>query len=240
MTAFWSLAWGCVSFAALAAWYRWQLPKLFRQQEQSESAPNDESKTKTDVEAQPQPAATQRKRELLVAAICCVPLACLCGYRSAECADSVLSVLKLLLAYCVLMGVALTDLKFLRIPNPYVLTLLVGRVLFLVPELIFTYEGTLSRLLSSIVGGLGCLLFLMLVSRISRGGLGYGDVKLFGGLGFLFGVDGAAYTLLFACVFCALASVGLLLLRKKKWKDSLPMGPFVLLGYGVTVLLAVY
>ncbi|MCD8086236.1 MAG: A24 family peptidase [Clostridiales bacterium] len=240
MSVLWSLAWGCVSFVTLAAWYRWQLPKLLRQQEHAEPVPTDESATEPVTEVLPQPAATQPKRGLLLAALGCVPLACLCGYQAAQCANSPISILKLLLAYCVLACAALADVKFFRIPHPYVLTLLVGRVLFLVPELIFTYEGTLSRLLSSVVGGLGCMLFLMLVSKISHGGLGYGDVKLFGGLGFLCGLYGAAYTLLFSCILCALASASLLLFRKKTLKDTLPMGPFVLLGFVVTVLLAMY
>lgn len=244
---FWSTVWLCCAFVALAVCVKWQLQKLTRLPEETHvpSAPDPDVKSGAaygaGIKARlSSPSSPLRRSAILIAFLCSGLLACLCGYRASQCAGSILSILKLLLAFCVLECTAATDLKSRRIPNLYILLLLAGRIVFLVLELIFTYEGTMSRLISSVAGGFVCLLFLLLMNKISRGGLGYGDIKLFAALGFLCGFYGAIYTLLFACVLCAATSAGLLLLRKKTRKDSLPMGPFVLLGYGIAILLGAY
>ncbi len=183
---------------------------------------------------------TPRRAEPYIAAVCCAAASCLCGLQTAVNADSILSIIKLLLAFCVLECAAYADYKFTRIPNIYVIALLAGRALILVPELIFTYDGVWKRLISSALGGLLCLLFLLVVSKVSHGGIGFGDVKLFAGLGFLCGFYAAMYTLVFSCFLCAIVSVVFLISKKKKMKDSMPMGPFILFGYVVTLLLAFY
>ncbi len=181
-----------------------------------------------------------RSAEPIIVAVCCAAAACLCGVRVYQTADSVLSIIKMLLGFCVLECAAYADYKLTRIPNAHVLALLAGRALILIPELIFTYEGVWQRLISSVAGGFLCLLLLLIVSRVSHGGIGFGDVKLFAGLGFLCGFYAAIYTLVFSCFLCAVVSVGFLIAKKKGMKDSMPMGPFVLFGYAAVLLLAFY
>lgn len=67
----------------------------------------------------------------------------------------------------------------------------------------------------------------MLVSLLTKGGFGGGDIKLMAGLGLFYGVIGTV-SVLFIAVLTALFA-GLSLRRKKK-EYRLPFAPFLLLG----------
>lgn len=168
-----------------------------------------------------------------------VLLACLCGYRTAGTVDAI-SMLKLLVGLCVLNAAAMTDMELMRIPNTLVLMLPLARVLFLAAEFLIGDTHTVSRLISSVVGAAFCLVALLLVSALSRGGLGLGDVKVMTALGFLLGFYTTLYTLIFSCFASTGAAVLLLLTKKKTMKDAIPMGPFLYVGYVIVLLLGVY
>lgn len=68
---------------------------------------------------------------------------------------------------------------------------------------------------------------LLLVSLLTKGGFGGGDIKLMAGLGLFYGLIGTV-TVLFIAVLAALFA-GLALRRKRK-EYRLPFAPFLLLG----------
>lgn len=117
--------------------------------------------------------------------------------------------------------VAVSDLKYLRIPNKV--------LLFFVPVLAllvlaFPAGPYWQHVLGGLAGGGLVLLFALL------GGMGMGDVKLFALLGF---VLGPALTLLAFFVAAALGSVAgglLLLLGVVKRKQPVPFGPWLAAG----------
>ncbi len=263
MFAAWCFVWGAAALLSFFIFMRCHMPRLTKSTETKvTSARDDDDKEKAEPEADDKTKAeadddtrkhsadsdtadgtrhkSLRSAEPIIVAVCCAAAACLCGVRVYQTADSVLSIIKMLLGFCVLECAAYADYKLTRIPNAHVLALLAGRALILIPELIFTYEGVWQRLISSVAGGFLCLLLLLIVSRVSHGGIGFGDVKLFAGLGFLCGFYAAIYTLVFSCFLCAGVSVGFLIAKKKGMKDSMPMGPFVLFGYAAVLLLAFY
>lgn len=242
MSIIWSLLWGCVTFAAMTVCMQRHLPKLAHQQSVDMETSSEQSVVQTAVkdETQTAPGAKSLLPRQIAVLVVCTLLACLCGLLVARAADTPNSILKLLLAYVVLGCVSVCDLELMIIPNIYVLILLIGRGIMLVPELIFTYEGVWSRLLSSVVGALVCLISLVLVARLTQGGLGFGDVKLLVGLGFLCGLYAALWALIFGCFLSAFVSLFLLLSKKKTMKDALPLAPFILAGYTVTLLLGLY
>ena len=242
MSIFWSLLWGCVMFAGMTVCMQRHLPKLAHQQSVDMETSSEQSVAQTAVkdETQTAPRAKNLLPRQIAVLVVCTLLACLCGFFVAHAADTPNSILKLLLAYVVLGCVSVCDLELMIIPNVYVLLLLIGRGVMLVPELIFTYEGVWSRLLSSVVGAVVCLLSLLLVVFFTRGGLGFGDVKLLVGLGFLCGLYAALFALVFGCFLSAVVSAILLFSKKKTMKDALPLAPFVLAGYTVTLLLGLY
>lgn len=87
--------------------------------------------------------------------------------------------------------------------------------------------GFLNRLIGMAVG-FG-LLFLLAV--ISKGGMGGGDIKLCAGIGFWLGFPGFLYALLAASVIGSLVSIGLMVLKRKGLKETIPFGPFLMLGF---------
>lgn len=68
---------------------------------------------------------------------------------------------------------------------------------------------------------------LLLVSLLTKGGFGGGDIKLMAGLGLFYGVIGTV-TVLFIAVLVALFAG--LALRRKRNEYRLPFAPFLLLG----------
>lgn len=169
-----------------------------------------------------------------------VCLACLCGYRVAETVGSVISNFKMLCGLCVLCVACITDFKYLIIPNKLVLVLFCGRIISIVLELFFVPDMIAARLISSVIGAFTCLIVLSLVSKLTNGGLGAGDTKILCGIGFLCGIYAVVYTLVFACVACGIAAIFLLITKRKGMKDIMPMAPFILVGYIITIFMAVY
>jgi len=116
--------------------------------------------------------------------------------------------------------------------------------IFLPPSKVAYPGGAVALLLSSlpepgiiqaaIGGGIGLGLFL-LVTLISRGGMGWGDVKMAALIGLVTGY--LVFVALFmAVIFGGLVAGILLLLKVKRRKESIPFAPFLSLATIVTLL----
>ena len=84
-------------------------------------------------------------------------------------------------------------------------------------------------------GAIGLGLFLLIIV-VSRGGMGWGDVKMASLIGLVIG-----YPLVFVALFLAVVSGGLIswaliLIKAKSRKQSIPFGPFLSLGAIATLL----
>lgn len=84
-------------------------------------------------------------------------------------------------------------------------------------------------------GGLG-LAIMLLVALVSRGGIGWGDVKMAGLVGLLTGFPLVLVSLLLAVVGGGLIATVLLVLKLKQRRQTIPFGPFLSLGAMVTLL----
>ncbi len=87
---------------------------------------------------------------------------------------------------------------------------------------------------AAIGGGIGLVLFLLVV-LISRGGMGWGDVKLAALIGLVTGYL-VIVALLMGIILGGLVAVLLLTLKIKKRKEAIPFGPFLSLATIVTLL----
>ena len=87
---------------------------------------------------------------------------------------------------------------------------------------------------------LGCLVgaIFLLIARISREAIGYGDGLMIIATGAFLGLIDNVLLMLCAVTLAALFSIGLLIMKKWKRKDEIPFIPFLLGGY--VVLLAVF
>lgn len=142
-------------------------------------------------------------------------------------------------AWCLFVA-ALIDFRLKIIPNRLVVILLVVGTAFLIPQY-FEYNAVFkSLLIGSVVGLVLCFLLFYVMSVMTKGGVGMGDVKLFTALGWFFGVKGAVYTMILSLLLCVLFSVVLLVMRIKKAKDHIPFGPFIFAGYCASLILGLF
>lgn len=116
------------------------------------------------------------------------------------------------------------DLEHFIIPNGIVIILLAGGIIyhFLTPELSLP-----ARLLGLGVG----VAIPALIALISRGGMGGGDIKLMGAMGFWLGLAGVLIALFVAALVGSIVGISLIISGRKKRKDPIPFGPFLVLGF---------
>ncbi|MGQ4806840.1 Type 4 prepilin-like proteins leader peptide-processing enzyme [Candidatus Entotheonellaceae bacterium PAL068K] len=156
----------------------------------------------------------------------------LCGllyvFVSYQLGLSVQSVVLMLLT-TVLLIVSCIDLAHQVIPDALTLP---GIIVGLLVSSLLTPVG----LLNAVAGvGLGWGLFLM-ISILSRGGMGGGDIKLIAMIGAFLGWHAVLITTLLGALLGTLIGIALMILRKKGRKDPLPFGPFLALGALVTMV----
>jgi leader peptidase (prepilin peptidase)/N-methyltransferase len=133
------------------------------------------------------------------------------------------------LVQVVLVGIAADDLAHRRVKNALTIPVSLLAVLLRV-----AFER--SRLAEVVIAGLVFLLVFFALSLFLRGGLGMGDVKLAGMLGFLLG-----WTVLPALMIGAIAggvAAAVLLSRDEGRRATMAYGPYLALGAAIAVLLA--
>ena len=126
------------------------------------------------------------------------------------------------------------DITERRLPNRLVLP--AYPVLAIALALQWAVSGGLP--LVALVSGLGYFALMLVLS--AAGGIGMGDVKLAGALGFsagMFGVDAALASPLLAFLAGGVAATITLLAARGRRGTRIPFGPFMLAGFWAAVLL---
>jgi len=124
---------------------------------------------------------------------------------------------------CCLMVSTFTDLECGIIPDKVLMsTLAVG---FVLKVLIFpgkVWDGTMGLFLGGVI--------LLMLSIVSRGGIGGGDIKLFAVVGWFLGAVLTLLSLLFSFIFAGFAGSIMIASGLKMIKDTIPFGPFIALS----------
>lgn len=141
----------------------------------------------------------------------------LCTLRLAQ-ADSILATASLLTATFVLLLIICTDLEQYMIFDVMLLTLaaLVLPIFFFLPDIIPNH------LLAAVCGSLAFLL----LSLLTRGGIGGGDIKLIFVLGLWLGTDKLFLVILAGFMLGGFAALVLLLTGQKKRTSYFAYGPY--------------
>ena len=87
----------------------------------------------------------------------------------------------------------------------------------------------------ALAGAIGFVIFLLL-ALISRGGMGFGDVKLAALIGLATGFPLVFLALIGGAILGGLAAIILLATKKRGRKEAIPFGPFLALAAMVTLL----
>ena len=153
----------------------------------------------------------------------------------------ILQKVKMLILINTLFLLALIDFKLKIIPNKVLVFLLIVRTLFLMAEVLLDIENWLDIVLQSVYGLGAGFLILFVCLLISRSGIGAGDLKLFAIIGYFSGVFGVINIMFYCFALTAVVSIFLIVFKKYKLKDTVPMVPFIFLGtffyYFMTIIL---
>lgn len=117
----------------------------------------------------------------------------------------------------------ITDIYYMLIPDKI---LLAFTAIFFVERII----EPLSPWWSSVTGAVTGFMLLLLITIVSKGGMGGGDIKLFAVLGFALGPGLVLLAFLLAVFAGALFGAFGLLTGKFGRGDYIPFGPFILVG----------
>jgi leader peptidase (prepilin peptidase)/N-methyltransferase len=114
-----------------------------------------------------------------------------------------------------------------------------GMILFpvlsaLVPSL-HGAEGRSAGLTASLIGlAAGFGIFWMIrelgTAMLKKEAMGFGDVKLMGALGALFGWQAVLYILFFSALAGSAVGIGLIAMKKKELSSQIPYGPYIALA----------
>lgn len=133
------------------------------------------------------------------------------------------------------------DYKLQIIPNRITLTMLEIGLLFTMAQVILNVNVGIAILIDSLLGmlvGGGIFLLITLIGGLIAGkeAMGFGDVKLMGAMGLFFGWQRIIAIAVMAFLFAAIASIIILISRKKKINEYIPFGPFIVSG----AIIAIY
>lgn len=128
-----------------------------------------------------------------------------------------------LLLISMLMIIFVSDMTYMVIPNKILLFFL---LLFMSIRLWMLPDSFLMAVFGAFVG-YSCIAVIIL---FSQGGMGAGDMKLFGVLGFILGWKYVLITFFIAVFIGGILSVIYLLRKKLKRNEAIPFGPFIVVG----------
>lgn len=145
----------------------------------------------------------------------------------------------------VLLGTLLTVAAYIdalshKIPNWIVLCTAAVFAGCTVLDFVLSGTDAVPMALNSVLAAAVFFVVFFLVRLASRGGVGYGDIKMITAAALILGIYGTFSFLLVSHVLAAVAAIALLVSKKATRKDGLPFGPFFYLGYLVTILTGMF
>jgi len=137
---------------------------------------------------------------------------------------------------CLFIVIFVIDLEHTLILNKIVYpTMVVAFLLALYPWPWFNDSIGMRLAYAALGGAIGFAIFL-LIAIVSRGGMGWGDVKLAALIGLATGFPLVFLAIIMAAILGGIVAVALVVIRKKKRREMIPFGPFLALAAMVTLL----
>lgn len=152
-------------------------------------------------------------------------------------AVDLLGIIKLSVGMVCLSGAACNDFRDHRIPDIFPLVTAVSAIACLAIGYFTSEDGATAYIFSSVFAAVVVAIFMIVASLLTKHGIGMGDIKLLTALALLGGVNTIGWTLIFGVAACAVAAVFFLITKKKTVKGTMPFGPFIFIGYILTIIL---
>ncbi|MBQ4260125.1 MAG: prepilin peptidase [Lachnospiraceae bacterium] len=179
-----------------------------------------------------------RGKKLILITIICFALALamqISLYKNTE----MMNFIKLYGLFLIVMCAGIIDAKRKIIPNILIFAGLIFRVGIYVYE-IFLAKDMKQIIINDAIGFVIGFVLLAVVSLVSKGGLGFGDAKLFGVIGIISGAYCTYSTLLMSLILSTIISLIGIATKRMNRKDAYPFGPCIAAGYIIAVLLTSY
>jgi len=134
-----------------------------------------------------------------------------------------LELITVLIFISMLMILFVSDLTYMLIPNKI--------LLFFLPLLIIMrIISPLTPWYDAIIGAVVGYVVLALIIILSKGGMGGGDMKLFGVIGIIIGWKGTLLTLFLASLLGLFVGGTMILFKKQAKKEPIPFGPYIIVA----------
>ena len=142
-----------------------------------------------------------------------------------------LALCKYVVVLLALFSVMVIDKYTHLIPNAIVLFILgAGAIMYFVEFLLYR-EQIIVSIITGAAGLIICVVLFYVMGRLTKNGIGMGDIKLIAAMGWILGLSVTMFTVLFALIISCFAAVVLLFRKKKNKNDRIPFGPFLFFGY---------
>jgi leader peptidase (prepilin peptidase)/N-methyltransferase len=143
---------------------------------------------------------------------------------------------------CLFIIIFVIDLEHGLILNKVVYpSMVVALLLALIPQSWLAQETWLTQAIepgiasAALGGAIGFAVFL-LIALVSRGGMGWGDVKLAALIGLATGFPLVFLAIIMAAILGGIVAVALMIAKKRTRRQTIPFGPFLALAAMVTLL----
>jgi leader peptidase (prepilin peptidase)/N-methyltransferase len=138
---------------------------------------------------------------------------------------------------CVLIQILVVDLEQGLILNKVVYPAIVIAILFAIfIDQPWIYQFKLQGIANFALAGAIGFGLLFLIAFLSRGGMGWGDVKFAALIGLCTGFPLVFVALIMAAILGGVVAVPLLIMKKKGRKEAIPFGPFLVTTTYITLL----
>jgi leader peptidase (prepilin peptidase)/N-methyltransferase len=137
---------------------------------------------------------------------------------------------------CLFIIIFVIDLEHGLILNKVVYAgMVVALLLALLPRPWLTQWVVTGVANAALGGGIGFGIFL-LIAIVSRGGMGWGDVKLAALIGLATGFPLVFFSIIMGAILGGIVAVALVTAKKRKRRQTIPFGPFLALAAMITLL----
>jgi leader peptidase (prepilin peptidase)/N-methyltransferase len=137
---------------------------------------------------------------------------------------------------CLFIIIFVIDLEHGLILNKVIYpSLVVALLLALLPRPWLTQWIVTGIANAAIGGAIGFALFL-LIAVISRGGMGWGDVKLAGLIGLATGFPLVFLSIIMGAILGGIVAVAMVIAKKRQRRQTIPFGPFLVVAAMITLL----
>jgi leader peptidase (prepilin peptidase)/N-methyltransferase len=137
---------------------------------------------------------------------------------------------------CLFIIIFVIDLEHGLILNKVVYPgMVVALLLALLPQSWLTQWTVTGVANAALGGGIGFAIFL-LIAIASRGGMGWGDVKLAALIGLATGFPLVFFSIIMGAILGGIVAVALVIAKKRKRRETIPFGPFLALATMITLL----